>query len=122
MENKNKIVGHCDDGYPLDKDGNIVGEELPPPTICELIEMYIGSVNLTEQMTRQLIMKVDLSELLILVGEKAELEFQEMRQHFISEEGLDEDDMDDDSTEDYVNGEARELFEAEYGIPYDLLV
>jgi len=126
MENKNKVVGHCDDGYPLDKNGNIVGIPLPErdmiiislPTTGELMENAVEQANMSDQILRQLFLKADLSLLIELMKEKVDFEYQDIRQQLISEEG-DEEDMDDEAFEDYVNTEAKETFNSLYHISYD---
>lgn len=85
----------------------------------ETIENIIREIGMEEQMLRQLIMGIDLSKTIDVVKEKIDIEYQNIKQHLIKEEGLDEEDMNEEENEDYINSEAKETFNQTYGLSYD---
>lgn len=85
----------------------------------ETMENIIRVVGMEDQMLRQLIMSTDLSQTIDVVREKIDIEYQNIKQHLVDEEGLDEEDMDEEENEDYINTEAKEVFNQTYGLSYD---
>lgn len=85
----------------------------------ETMENIIREIGMEDQMLRQLIMSTDLSKTIDLVKEKIDIEYQNIKRHLIDEEGLAEEDMDEEENEDYINIEAKEIFNQTYGLSYD---
>ena len=85
----------------------------------ETMENIIREVGMEDQMLRQLIMGTDLSKTIDVVKEKIDIEYQNIKRHLVEEEGLDEEDMDGEESEDYINTEAKEMFSHTYGLSYD---